>query len=77
MPVRALANESPDYRQRRAELLEAERALRDQIERVAALRRALPEGAVCWWRAIPAPSRSTRARVAGGTCASWAPRART
>lgn len=42
MPVRPLANESPDYRERRAELLEAERALRDQIERVAALRRALP-----------------------------------
>jgi predicted dithiol-disulfide oxidoreductase (DUF899 family) len=42
MPVRPLANESPDSRKLRAELLEAELALRDQIERVAALRRALP-----------------------------------
>lgn len=46
MALRPLANESPEYRKLRAELLEAERALRDQIERVAALRRALPEGAV-------------------------------
>jgi predicted dithiol-disulfide oxidoreductase (DUF899 family) len=46
MAVRPLANESPEYRKLRAELLEAERALRDQIERVAALRRALPAGTV-------------------------------
>jgi predicted dithiol-disulfide oxidoreductase (DUF899 family) len=42
MPVRALASESPEYRKLRAALLEAEIALKDQIERVAALRRALP-----------------------------------
>jgi predicted dithiol-disulfide oxidoreductase (DUF899 family) len=46
MALRPLANESPEYRKLRAELLEAERALRDQIERVAALRRALPAGTV-------------------------------
>ncbi len=39
-----LANESDDYTAARAELLEAEIALRDQRERVAELRRALPEG---------------------------------
>ena len=37
-------NESRDYRQARNELLIAERDLRRQIERVAALRRALPRG---------------------------------
>jgi predicted dithiol-disulfide oxidoreductase (DUF899 family) len=36
------ANESPEYRKLRAELREAEIALRDQRERVAALRRSLP-----------------------------------
>jgi predicted dithiol-disulfide oxidoreductase (DUF899 family) len=40
-----LPDESDDYRQRREELLAAEIALRDQVERVAALRRALPLGA--------------------------------
>jgi predicted dithiol-disulfide oxidoreductase (DUF899 family) len=38
------ADESADYQQRRAELLAAELALKDQVERVAALRRALPLG---------------------------------
>jgi predicted dithiol-disulfide oxidoreductase (DUF899 family) len=42
MPVRPLANESPEYRKRRSELLEAELALQAQRERVAALRRSLP-----------------------------------
>jgi predicted dithiol-disulfide oxidoreductase (DUF899 family) len=42
MPVKSLPNESPAYRKQRAELLEAEIALKDQIERVAAQRRALP-----------------------------------
>lgn len=42
MPVRSLANESPEYRKLRAELLEAEVALQEQRERVAALRRTLP-----------------------------------
>ena len=42
MPIRALENESPETRKLRAELSEAEMALRDQSERVAALRRALP-----------------------------------
>jgi predicted dithiol-disulfide oxidoreductase (DUF899 family) len=42
MPVRSLANESPEYRKLRGELLEAEVALQEQRERVAALRRALP-----------------------------------
>jgi predicted dithiol-disulfide oxidoreductase (DUF899 family) len=37
-----LSNESEQYRKGRAELLEAEMALRDQRERVAKLRRALP-----------------------------------
>jgi predicted dithiol-disulfide oxidoreductase (DUF899 family) len=37
-----LANESENYRKAREELLEAEVALRDQCERVAALRRRLP-----------------------------------
>jgi predicted dithiol-disulfide oxidoreductase (DUF899 family) len=37
-----LASESENYRKARAELLEAEIALRDQCERVAALRRKLP-----------------------------------
>ncbi len=38
------AGESEDYRQSREELLAAEIALKDQVERVAALRRALPLG---------------------------------
>jgi predicted dithiol-disulfide oxidoreductase (DUF899 family) len=42
MPIRSLANEGPETSKLRAELIEAELALRDQIERVAALRRALP-----------------------------------
>ena len=42
MPVTTHPNESPAYRKQRAELLEAEIALKDEIERVAALRRALP-----------------------------------
>jgi len=37
-----LSSESGNYRKARAELLEAEIALRDQCERVAALRRKLP-----------------------------------
>jgi predicted dithiol-disulfide oxidoreductase (DUF899 family) len=36
--------ESDDYRRRREELLAAEIELKDQVERVAALRRALPPG---------------------------------
>jgi predicted dithiol-disulfide oxidoreductase (DUF899 family) len=39
-----LPGESEEYSQRREELLAAEIALKDQIERVAALRRALPVG---------------------------------
>lgn len=42
MPVTSHPNESPAYREQRAELLEAEIALKEEIERVAALRRALP-----------------------------------
>ena len=42
MPVKPHPNESPAYQKQRAELLEAEIALKDQIERVAAQRRALP-----------------------------------
>src|SRR6266581_3839758 len=38
------SGESNDYQQRREELLAAEIALKDQVERVAALRRALPLG---------------------------------
>ena len=38
------SGESSDYQQRREELLAAEIALKDQVERVAALRRALPPG---------------------------------
>ena len=37
-------NESTDYREARNELLEAERKLRQQVERVAELRRGLPAG---------------------------------
>jgi predicted dithiol-disulfide oxidoreductase (DUF899 family) len=46
MPIRPLENESPEARKLRAELVEAEIALRDQVERVAALRRALPATAI-------------------------------
>jgi predicted dithiol-disulfide oxidoreductase (DUF899 family) len=42
MGIGRLSNESPEYSMRRDELLEAEIALRDQIERVAELRRRLP-----------------------------------
>ena len=42
MPVTPHPNESPTYRKQRAELLAAEIALKDEVERVAALRRALP-----------------------------------
>jgi predicted dithiol-disulfide oxidoreductase (DUF899 family) len=42
MPVRPLPTESAAYRTQRSELLAAEIALKDQIERVATLRRALP-----------------------------------
>ena len=38
------SGESNDYQQRREELLAAEIALKDQVEHVAALRRALPLG---------------------------------
>ncbi len=38
-----LSHETKQYRQKRAELLDAEIALRDQRERVAQLRRALPQ----------------------------------
>ncbi len=41
-----LSGESEGYRRRREELLAAEIALKDQVERVAALRRALPLGMV-------------------------------
>ena len=40
-----LPNESEEYQQKRAELLKAEMALRDHRERVAELRRGLPQGA--------------------------------
>ncbi len=39
-----LPNESPDYRTARNELLAEEQALREQVERVAMLRRQLPSG---------------------------------
>jgi predicted dithiol-disulfide oxidoreductase (DUF899 family) len=42
MPIEALANESSEYRKLRAELREAEIALKEQRERVAELRRRLP-----------------------------------
>src|SRR4051812_18151575 len=42
----AYPNESADYRTARNALLDAEMALRRQIEEVAALRRALPPGGV-------------------------------
>lgn len=41
-----IRGESEEYRKRRNELLEAEIALKDQTERVAALRRQLPKGPV-------------------------------
>ncbi len=43
----ALADESPEYRKQRAELLEAEIALKQQIEAVAELRRGLPRDTRC------------------------------
>lgn len=43
---RSLATASAEYRDRRRELLSAETELRDRIEAVAALRRALPPGPV-------------------------------
>lgn len=42
MTIGLLGNESPKYMKKRKELTEAELALRDQRERVAALRRELP-----------------------------------
>lgn len=42
--IPAMPGANDDYRAARARLLEAERELRDQVERVAALRRALPAG---------------------------------
>ncbi len=42
MSVKSLLNETPEYRKARAELLEAEIALKEQVGRVAALRRELP-----------------------------------
>ena len=44
MDRRFYPNEQPEYRKARNELLDAEAALRDQLERVAALRRTLPLG---------------------------------
>ena len=41
---RRFPNESDDYRAARDELLTAEAALREQVEKVAALRRTLPIG---------------------------------
>ncbi|MDF1586671.1 DUF899 family protein [Marinimicrococcus flavescens] len=70
---RRVPGESAFYRTRRDELLEAERALRGQIEAVAALRRALPPGGlveedVCFEDAgrpgSPAP-RETKMPLAG------------
>ena len=58
MPVKPHPNESPAYQKQRAELLEAEIALKDQIERVAAQRRALPLDTVVEdyaFEEIPAP----------------------
>ncbi len=58
MPVKSHPNESPAYQRQRAELLEAEIALKDQIERVAALRRSLPLDTVVEdyaFEEIPAP----------------------
>lgn len=43
-PRRTFPGESLEYRAARDRLLQAERALRDQIEAVAALRRRLPDG---------------------------------
>lgn len=45
-PIGTLAHESPDYRAARAALLEAEARLRDQVEVVAEMRRALPADTV-------------------------------
>jgi predicted dithiol-disulfide oxidoreductase (DUF899 family) len=58
MPVRTLPSESEAYRARRRELLEAEIALKEQVERVAALRRSLPLDTVVEdyaFEEIPAP----------------------
>ena len=39
-----LPNENPEYRAARNELLKEEKSLREQVERVAAMRRQLPAG---------------------------------
>ena len=44
MERRPYPNETPEYRRARKELLDAEATLREQVERVAALRRRLPLG---------------------------------
>jgi predicted dithiol-disulfide oxidoreductase (DUF899 family) len=44
MQQRPYPNETPEYRKARNALLEEERALREHVERVAALRRTLPLG---------------------------------
>ncbi len=46
MPVERLSDESDEYRKARAELLDAEIALKEQVGRVAELRRRLPPGPV-------------------------------
>jgi predicted dithiol-disulfide oxidoreductase (DUF899 family) len=55
MPIQRLDDESPEYLKIRAELLEAEIALRDQRERVAELRRKLPVTPVQDYRFREAP----------------------
>ena len=58
MPVKSHPSESPAYRKQRAELLQAEIALQDQIERVAAQRRGLPLDSIVddyEFEEIPAP----------------------
>jgi hypothetical protein len=44
MQIKTLGDESPSYQERREELRLAELAMTEHIERVAALRRMLPDG---------------------------------
>ena len=57
-----LPGEDETYRKARAELLDAERSLRREVERVAALRRTLPPGG-----AIPTDYRFDERDTTGGT----------
>ena len=68
-----IKGESEEYRKLRDQLLEAEIALKDQTERVAALRRKLPGGPLVetdYYSAKVHPIFATNPPRISGTCAS-------